>query len=49
MKLIDEVLEIISRETKLESNFGGGIRVPKLKLGKFLFTGTTEFQVMIWI
>ena len=35
--------ELISRETKLESNFGRGIRVPKLKSGKFLFTGTTKF------
>lgn len=40
-----KTVELISKETKLEgfSWLGGGVRTPKLKLGKFLFTGTTEF------
>ncbi len=40
-----KTVESISKETKLEgfSWLGGGVRTPKLKLGKFLFTGTTEF------
>ncbi len=38
-------VEFIGEKTKLESfsYMNGGMRVPKMKLGKFLFTGTTEF------
>jgi predicted Zn-dependent protease len=37
--------ELIGKETKLErvSWLGGGVRVPKMKLGSFRFTGATEF------
>ena len=40
-----KTVELISKETKLESIswLGGRMRVPNLKLGKFLFTGATEF------
>jgi len=36
-------VEMLSRETFLKSTFLGACRVPAMKIGKFSFTGATEF------
>jgi PmbA protein len=36
-------VQMISKETTLNGGFFGAVRVPALRIGRFAFTGATEF------